>query len=259
MTVLENLGIKFIYYEGLILGKLPFIFCPQRKSFIINDFLSIWSTIFCIFTIFITSVSMIFAEKLYIGFLSDADFLLSLLVFVNSVLLSLHSIVNSYQTMTRRKIILKILNKANSLRKELPTDKWKMYEKALSARIFLRYMTVMVVVILGISQPIPQAVTHMILIILFFFPFFHSLQLFYDSYALACEFIINVQQHLKILIGNDTQIDYTILKKTIHKTATSLIFVNQLKNHLGHFYSLIFLPIFATIFVSFNSNVSIWL
>lgn len=95
MHIPENLSLKFLYYEGILLG-LPFVFCPQRKIFVEDQHLSIWSTIVCLMIIFITLISTMYAETLYYVSLLDADFLISLLGYSNQVLFSLHVILNLF-------------------------------------------------------------------------------------------------------------------------------------------------------------------
>lgn len=151
--------------------------------------------------------------------------------------------------------MFKVLNEVNNFSQELSFGKWKKYRKALSAQTLLRYMTVVYMFILAISEPIPQPVTNAFLVMIGFFPFMQVLQLSYSFYKLAVVSVQTIQEHFW-MINVNVRVERASFQYLIYKTATDLMRSNQLKNHLEEFYSLLFLSLFSSIFVISNCNVS---
>lgn len=142
------------------------------------------------------------------------------------------------------------MNEANSISGKFSVDTLKNYKKSLNVRTALRYVTLMTIIISVWFSSIPRAGTHATIIFLTLYPFLYSLQIFYEFYTLAAELVKNVLLNLCTA---------AISTHRIRKMKNSLIFVNQHKNHLQDFYSFIFLPVFGTVFISLNCNVSVTL
>lgn len=121
----------------------------------------------------------------------------------------------------------------------------------------MRYSYLIVIIMLTMFSRLPQAVTNTILIILSLLQFFHSQQCLYEFYTLAGVFIDNIRQDFWVYFEKNTEVLCLEIKQMIVKATAHLLLVNQHKKHLQNYCSLIYLPVFGTLFVSFNCNVSV--
>lgn len=249
---MTDVGLKFAYYEGIVIGFLPFRYHSSKKLFYKSGLLKSWSIFLCLMNILLVIVTLTDMVTFFIESFLDSDFLIFFLGISNNILYQLHIFVYVCETVVYKKLILKLLNRGSYLIQKISILRWENYRKKFIIQTFLRYISVVIVVILnGFLLTAPRSFFEIISSVFQFTLLLHALQYFFESFTLAAIFVEDIARDVEICNMNN----FSIIRM-INKWSKELFVVNKYKDHLQQFYSWSFLPIFGASFFSLNNFVS---
>lgn len=144
----KTIALKYIYYESLLLGFLPFCFSFTSFKFYTNAFFKYWSYVFLIaYSVSIGAVTVISAKML----IENTPHNLIVLVFLlcQNTFFQLQFVPLFYQLTFKRERLLKFMNKAteiviHSFGMTLPEK----FFKQLTAKLLLNFVFLIVIPIL---------------------------------------------------------------------------------------------------------------